>query len=223
MKEPAFWEDVIKDLPICVAFRENWEQILKEIESYLSGPGSEFFISYPKIRVDDPNGGDEMTQLYNGDGWKIATAGVKPDPSMRAWGGPFLKEYVKKKVGIELDDAIAIVPQLLPTVHKIVAPLENQGHLFNAFVSVLSPGTKILPHKGDANLMRIHLGLICDPGCEIRVGDETRVWKDGELIAFKDGGMYAHSVVHNGTHDRWILIFDISLDYLRSVIDHPML
>jgi len=223
MKEPAFWEDVIKDLPICVAFKENWEQILIELQQYLSGEGSEFFITYPQIKVDNPDGKGGMTPLYEGSGWKIATAGVKPDSKMRAWGGPFIRDYVKNKFGIELDEAIASVPNLLPTVHKIVQPLESQGHAFNAFVSVLSPGTNIFPHKGDEDLMRVHLGLICDPGCEIKVGDETRVWQEGELIAFKDGGPYPHSVTHNGDSDRWVLIFDLTLEYLRTVIDHPAL
>jgi aspartyl/asparaginyl beta-hydroxylase (cupin superfamily) len=71
--------------------------------------------------------------------------------------------------------------------------------------------------------MRVHLGLVCDPLCEITVGPDKRTWKEGELLAFKDGGAYPHSVTHNGTHDRLILIFDLTLDYLRSVIDHPML
>jgi hypothetical protein len=223
MKEPAFWEDIIQDLPVCIAFRENWSQILSELKVYLSGNGSEFFITYPKIKVDNPDGGEEMTQLYEGAGWKIATAGVKTDPSLRAWGGPFIEDYVKNKFGINLQEAIASVPSLLPTVHSIAESLESQGHLFNAFVSVLSPDTKILPHRGDANLMRIHLGLICDPDCRITVGDEVKTWAEGELLAFKDGGPYPHSVEHNGTRDRWVLVFDLTLDYLRSVIDHPML
>jgi aspartyl/asparaginyl beta-hydroxylase (cupin superfamily) len=71
--------------------------------------------------------------------------------------------------------------------------------------------------------MRIHLGLVCDPECVITVGDQSRVWREGEIIAFKDGGPYLHSVAHNGTADRWVLVFDLTLDYLRSVANHPAL
>jgi hypothetical protein len=222
MKEPAFWEDVIADLPVCVAFRENWRKILEEAREYLA-ISPDFLISYPAIEVDDLERPGEKTKVYSGNSWKVATAGIKTDDAMTSLGGPFIAKYVKKTVGIELSDIVSSVASVLPTIHKIAKTLEDDGHMFNGVFSVVSPGTVIAPHRGDSNLMRVHLGLVCDPLCKITVGPDKRTWKEGELLAFKDGGAYPHSVTHNGTHDRLILIFDLTLDYLRSVIDHPML
>lgn len=223
MKEPAFWEDHIRTIPVCKELIANWEQIRKEVELYSSGDNSLFFIKYPEIRVDSPNDDGTFVELYNGGDWKIATAGVQPDETMRAWGGTFLQNYVKNKIGIELSDAVSVVPSLLPTFNSIVKELENAGHLFNAFVSYVGPGTEIAPHKGDSRWMRVHLGLIADPKCVMKVGDETRTWTEGDIFAFKDGGPYAHSVSHTGTSMRVALVFDLHLDYVRSVLNVPML
>jgi hypothetical protein len=223
MKEPAFWEDVIRSVPVCQNLIANWQKIKDEVENYSSGENSIFFIKYPEIKVDNPDGEGPMVELYNGGDWKIATAGVRPDETMRAWGGSFLQDYVKKKIGVNLSDAVAVVPSLLPTFNSIVKELENSGHLFNAFVSYIGPGTEIAPHKGDARWMRVHLGLIADPKCVMKVGDETRTWVEGDIFAFKDGGPYSHSVVHSGDRTRVALVFDLHLNYLRSVLDVPML
>lgn len=223
MKEPAFWEDVIQDLPVCFEFRDNYKQILAELQEYLSGPMAFSLFDYPKISVPDVNNSEESVELYKGNSWKITAVGVLPNEKMTAWGGTFIENYVQDKLGLDLHKAIPETRPLLPTISRITAELGELGVLCNAFISILSPGTVIAPHRGDEDLMRVHLGLICDPGCAIVVGDDYRIWQEGELIAFKDGGPYPHSVEHNGTHDRWVLVFDLTLDYLRSVIDHPML
>lgn len=58
----------------------------------------------------------------------------------------------------------------------------------------------------------MHLPLIVPENCLFRVGDETREWKEGELLIFDD------TILHeawNGAHrQRVVLIFDIW---------HPML
>jgi hypothetical protein len=223
MKEPSFWEDHVREIPVCQDLIANWRKIKEEVETYSSGDNSIFFIKYPEIRVDNPNDDGSMVNLYSGGDWKIATAGVRPDETMRAWGGSFLKDYVKNKIGVDLNDAISVVPSLLPTFNSIVKELEDAGYLFNAFVSFVSPGTEIAPHKGDARWMRIHLGLASDDNCIMRVGDEERTWVEGDIFAFKDGGPYAHSVSHKGDRTRVAIVFDIHLDYLRSALDVPML
>jgi hypothetical protein len=62
------------------------------------------------------------------------------------------------------------------------------------------------------------MGLDCDPGCVITVGNEQRVWENGKIIAFKDGGPYPHSVKHNGTKQRIIASFDVDLSYLKTIV-----
>lgn len=76
------------------------------------------------------------------------------------------------------------------------------------FFSVLEPKTIIHPHFGSSNhKLRIHLGIIGCEGAQITVGKETYEWKEGQAICFDDS--YAHSVMHNGSNKRIILITDI--------------
>jgi aspartyl/asparaginyl beta-hydroxylase (cupin superfamily) len=81
------------------------------------------------------------------------------------------------------------------------------------------PGSYIKPHHGwSFTYLRIQLGLRCDPGCRITVGNETQAWIEGKLVAFKDGGKYPHSVIHNGKSERIILSIDLRLIYLKKFI-----
>lgn len=222
MEEPEFWEDVISEVPVIVEFKKNWQQILKELQEYLSTVGEWTLINYPNIRVGEDEDSESLPRLYTGT-WKNTVVGISPDDKMTAWGGKFVENYVRKKFDLDIHDVVKSVQQFLPTIHRISSELEDLGYLYNGFISILSPGTAITPHKGDPRLMRIHLGLVCDPECVITVGDQSRVWREGEIIAFKDGGPYLHSVTHSGTVDRWVLVFDLTLDYIRSVVSHPTL
>ena len=71
-----------------------------------------------------------------------------------------------------------------PLTAQIVDAIGRQpGH---AFLSVLEPGTHILPHCGPSNYrLRIQLGLVTPERCSIRVGDQTRSWKEGRCLAVR--------------------------------------
>lgn len=74
--------------------------------------------------------------------------------------------------------------------------------------SVLQPGTHIWPHCGPTNCrLRAHLGLIVPPDTEIRVGTETRTWREGEWLIFDDS--FEHEVRHLGSAFRLVLIVDV--------------
>ena len=74
--------------------------------------------------------------------------------------------------------------------------------------SSLKPGARIPPHHGMLNARLVcHLPLIVPPGCGFRVGNETRQWREGELLIFDDS--VEHEAWNGGTSDRIILIFDI--------------
>jgi aspartyl/asparaginyl beta-hydroxylase (cupin superfamily) len=91
--------------------------------------------------------------------------------------------------------------------------------LRNVFVSRLIPNSTINPHRGwTPDYLRMHLCLVADPGCKMTVGDVTRTWEVGELMAFKDGGPYLHHVKHRGQHERIILSYDIDLNYVAQFI-----
>lgn len=77
-----------------------------------------------------------------------------------------------------------------------------------ALFSRLRPGTHIAPHHGVFNTRLIcHLPLIVPPGCAIRVGAETREWREGELLIFDDS--FEHEAWNRGGSDRVILLFEV--------------
>lgn len=77
-----------------------------------------------------------------------------------------------------------------------------------AMFSVLQPGGTILPHCAPWNTrLTLHLGLSVPPDCEIRVADEVRTWKEGEVLAFDDS--FEHEVWNRSSKSRAILLVDV--------------
>ena len=211
-KEPVFWQNKLEQEPICKALTENWQAIRDEI-LVLRETHQQWFVKYPKFKVVDPDT-NESVRMYD-NSWKvIALSKLEQEHQVennraKKVGGDTLEKLIKK-----------YRPKVSPTLHNIIDQADKDGILTNVFVSVLSPGVIIRPHQGySKDYMRIHLGLVCDPKCKLTVGDETRVWQEGKLLAFKDGGPYYHSVVHNGLNDRYILSVDLKLDYLSEYIN----
>eukprot|EP00164_Ancoracysta_twista_P009761 GFYU01014525.1.p1 GENE.GFYU01014525.1~~GFYU01014525.1.p1 ORF type:complete len:368 (-),score=108.77 GFYU01014525.1:52-1155(-) len=78
----------------------------------------------------------------------------------------------------------------------------------HAFISVLTPGTHIIPHTGPTNKkLRVHLPLIGVEGSRLRVGDETIQPKAGKVHIMDDS--YEHEAWHDGEQLRFVLIFDM--------------
>ncbi|GFR68195.1 aspartate beta-hydroxylase [Elysia marginata] len=74
--------------------------------------------------------------------------------------------------------------------------------------SVMSPGIHVWPHTGPTNCrIRSHLGLVVPQGPLIRVMNETRKWKEGEVLIFDDS--FEHEVWHEGSELRLVLIVDV--------------
>ncbi|CAH1378327.1 unnamed protein product [Tenebrio molitor] len=82
--------------------------------------------------------------------------------------------------------------------------------------SVMHPTTHVWPHCGPTNCrLRVHLGLKVPPRTYIRVADEIRSWKNGEVLIFDDS--FEHEVWHNGTTFRLVLIVDVWHPELTSL------
>jgi beta-hydroxylase len=80
--------------------------------------------------------------------------------------------------------------------------------------SVLQKHTEILPHCGYTDkVYRCHLGLIVPEECGLRVGEETRQWKEGKVLIFKDA--VEHSAWNRSDSVRVVLL----LDFLRNPND----
>ena len=79
-----------------------------------------------------------------------------------------------------------------------------------SWFSILSPGYHIPPHQGvSKGILRAHLGLLIPKdaeSCRIRVDNEFRVWKPGQIFVLDD--TYEHEVWNNTDDERVILIFD---------------
>jgi aspartyl/asparaginyl beta-hydroxylase (cupin superfamily) len=83
-----------------------------------------------------------------------------------------------------------------------------EGRTPAVLFSLLRPGAHIPPHHGFMNARLIcHLPLIVPPGCALRVGNETRAWREGELMMFDD--TMEHEAWNPSAELRVILIFDV--------------
>ena len=98
---------------------------------------------------------------------------------------------------------------------------------FFLFFSLLSSGTRILPHTGGSNFrLGVHLGLRIpytkdNNNSYIRVADqEVLHWEDGKMFIFDDS--FEHEVWHYNERNeaRLVLIFDIRHPDLRP--DEPI-
>lgn len=85
---------------------------------------------------------------------------------------------------------------------------EVPGAAPNVFFSLLRPGTHIPPHTGVTNArLIVHLPLIVPEGCWFRVGNETRVVREGQAWVFDD--TIEHEAKNESGRPRIILIFDV--------------
>jgi beta-hydroxylase len=98
---------------------------------------------------------------------------------------------------------------------KTVRVLRQIPQLKMAFFSVLAPRTHIPAHRGPYNgVLRYHLALMVPQpptSCRIRVGDEVRLWKEGESLIFDDS--YLHEVWNDSDSYRVVLF----VDFLRPL------
>ena len=106
------------------------------------------------------------------------------------------------------------IPEIAERCPKTVkalesVPLSSIGtRTPSVFFSRLEPGAHIPPHSGMLNMRLIcHLPLIVPPGCWLRVGNETRAWREGELMIFDDS--IEHEARNPSDDMRIVLIFDI--------------
>ncbi len=117
------------------------------------------------------------------------------------WDVMFLYERGRRR-----DDVCDACPI---TTHGIEthAAMTTLGGLI--YVSRMRGGTHIAAHRGPTNLrLRCHLGIQVPNGdCAIRVGDDTRRWREGACLVFDD--YFEHEAWNRTTEDRIVLIVDL--------------
>lgn len=128
----------------------------------------------------------------------------KPD-----WGAAWLW-----KDGVIAEGMADLCPQALAALAHAPQPV-IPGRAPLALFSRLKPGTHIQPHHGMLNTRLIcHLPLIVPEGCALRVGAETRQWREGELMIFDDS--FEHEAWNRGASDRTVLLFEIWRPDIRA-------
>lgn len=83
------------------------------------------------------------------------------------------------------------------------------GQMPSVLFSRLAPATRIEPHHGAVNSRLIcHLPLVVPRDCgELRVGNYSRPWREGNLLVFDDS--VEHEAWNHSRERRVVLLFDI--------------
>ena len=95
--------------------------------------------------------------------------------------------------------------------------VEKVPGMVSAGYSRMGAGCHIRPHTGyTRDVLRLHLGLHVPHNCGLRVGSETRHWKEGHCLVFDD--TLEHEAWNHSDVDRIVLLIDIKRDiYLGSI------
>lgn len=113
------------------------------------------------------------------------------------------KIFLLVAYGIKSPPNIELCPETWRIVQKIPG-------LKTAMFSVFQPGKRLPPHRGPYNgVLRLHLGLLVpEHGADlgIRIGPETRHWKEGSVLIFDDA--YEHEAWNETSHPRVVLFVD---------------
>jgi aspartate beta-hydroxylase len=109
--------------------------------------------------------------------------------------------------GVDVPEMAARCPITMAALREV--PLcRIEGRTPSVIFSALRPGARIPPHNGYTNVRLIcHLPLIVPGNCALRVGNETRPPREGELVVFDDS--IEHEAWNNSNELRVILLFDI--------------
>ena len=230
-----FWNEEVMQIPVCQELVKNWEIIKEEALFFLSNQNpntkngksttllTSRFIKIPEVK--DNKITDNLIYLSDKGNWEVAYIASN---KIRQNAGEFndLNKFYQKitvrNTGRTIEENADYAIECFKTFNKIVNEM-CPDKVSACSISLVSPGTYISPHFGSSGFLRCHLCLVNDDQCIITVGHETKKWEEGKILAFKDGGPYPHSVVHSGTKDRIVIIFDIDFDYAREYINSPYL
>ncbi len=109
--------------------------------------------------------------------------------------------------GEAYQDHLARCPATAAALSRIPQPA-IPGNSPTALFSVLKPGAVIPPHHGMMNVRLIgHLGLKIPGDCSLRVGNQTRAWREGEVLIFDDS--IEHEAWNKSAEVRIVLLFDL--------------
>eukprot|EP00761_Pharyngomonas_kirbyi_P008791 gb/GECH01008803.1/.p1 GENE.gb/GECH01008803.1/~~gb/GECH01008803.1/.p1 ORF type:complete len:164 (+),score=29.19 gb/GECH01008803.1/:1-492(+) len=111
----------------------------------------------------------------------------------------------------KMEENCSRCPQTTALIESLPGCMTGCGFAY-AYFSVIQPGTHILPHHGVSNTkLRMQLCLQApeDPLVSLRVGAETRCYKEGNLFIFDDS--FDHEVLYPDSEqnkERVVLLVD---------------
>jgi hypothetical protein len=128
-------------------------------------------------------------------------------PNAHLAGDPSWSAYHLLKGGEPVEGHAERFPQTLEALELAPMP-QVAGRAPMALFSQLRPGAHIRPHHGLFNFRLIcHLPLVVPPDCTLRVGNQQRQWREGELMIFDDS--MEHEAWNRSDRQRIILLFEI--------------
>lgn len=155
--------------------------IRAELEAVMRDDGD--FPAYVEVRADRPRSSSPLLE----------------DPS---WGAFHLWRAGERVAG-----NVERCPATMAALEHAPIPM-IAGRSPMALFSLLKPGTHIQPHHGLINTRLIcHIPLIAPADCALRVGAETRAWREGEALIFDDS--IEHEAWNRSNRTRVILLFEI--------------
>lgn len=99
-----------------------------------------------------------------------------------------------------------LAPRTVQVLERMPDTTSHRNGL--VYFSVLHPHVHVSAHCGPTNSrIRIHLGLRVPEGSSMRVGYETRQWREGECLVFDDS--WEHEVYNQSEFLRAVLLVDV--------------
>jgi hypothetical protein len=137
----------------------------------------------------------------------VERAPDRPAPANHLLDDPSWGAFYLWKSGELTEDGARHCPAALAALEAAPIPV-IAGRSPMALFSRLKPGTHIRPHHGLVNTRLIcHLPIIVPDNCALRVGNETRAWREGEMLLFDDS--IEHEAWNRSDRDRVVLLFEV--------------
>lgn len=146
-----------------------------------------------------------MAETTEFDPYVAGTPG-RPRPANPLLDDPSWGAFYFWQGGRLVEDNAARCPLTVAALEAVPMPVIGQRSPI-ALYSVLKAGTHIQPHHGMLNTRLIcHVPLLVPGHCALRVGSETREWKEGETLLFDDS--FEHEAWNRSDRTRVILLFE---------------
>ncbi|MCA1660898.1 MAG: aspartyl/asparaginyl beta-hydroxylase domain-containing protein [Novosphingobium sp.] len=203
-------------------------------EAYPQLPNSFFYPDLPYVQFADPGGWNWRSAIEH------ATAAIRGEAEALLGSREGFAPYVRRatarpqgdvhglvdnpdwrtldltQMGEPIPQRVALAPLSFAAIAGDAPLCDIPNRAPSVMFSLLAAGKRIPAHTGMINTRLIcHLPLIVPGDGGLRVGNETRRWVEGRLLAFDDS--VEHEAWNAADRDRLVLIFDVWRPELEPV------